>query len=79
MTSWIVAHIWFIPAVPMIVSLVVLSLSRSWRKSGAALAIAGQIIALLLAVAAFLPTLQQSGFRAVHNFTWFRFGDRPKR
>jgi NADH-quinone oxidoreductase subunit L len=79
MTSWIVAHIWLIPAVPMIASLVVLSLSCSWRKSAAGLAVAGQIIALLLAVAAFLPTLQQSGFRAVHNFTWFTFGDQVLR
>src|SRR5438552_881195 len=79
MSSWIVAHIWLIPAVPMLASLAVLSLSRSWRKSAATLAIAGQMIALVLAVAGFLPTLQQSGFRAVHNFTWFTFGDQPLR
>src|SRR4051794_27583520 len=79
MSSWIVAHIWLIPAVPMLASLAVLSLSRSWRKSAATLAIAGQIIALVLAVAGFLPTLQQPGVRAVHNFTWFTFGDQVLR
>ena len=28
---------------------------------------------------AFLPTLQTPGFRAVHNFTWFTFGDQALR
>jgi len=41
------------------------------------LAIFGQVVALVLAIVAFLPTLQTPGFRAVHNFAWFTFGDRP--
>jgi NADH-quinone oxidoreductase subunit L len=41
------------------------------------LAIFGQVVALILAIVAFLPTLQTPGFRSVHNFTWFTFGDQP--
>ena len=36
-------------------------------------------IAAFLAIVAFLPTLQMPGFRAVHNFTWFTFGDQALR
>jgi NADH-quinone oxidoreductase subunit L len=74
MTPWLIPNIWLIPAVPLAAALMVLGLPNSWRKTGAALAIAGQIIALALAVMAFLPTLAEPGFRAFHNFTWFTFG-----
>jgi NADH-quinone oxidoreductase subunit L len=39
----------------------------------------GQIIALLMSILAFLPTLQTRGFRFVQNFTWFTFGDNSLR
>ena len=32
-----------------------------------------------MSILAFLPTLQTPGFRAVHNFTWFTFGDQALR
>ena len=51
----------------------------SQRSIAAALAIFGQVVALILAIVAFLPTLQTPGFRAVHNFTWFTFGDQALR
>ena len=79
MSSWIVSNLWLIPAVPLAASLVILSLTNSLRSIAAALAIFGQVVALILAIVAFLPTLQTPGFRAVHNFTWFTFGDQALR
>jgi NADH-quinone oxidoreductase subunit L len=65
--------------VPLAVSLLVLSLANSQRSIAALLTIFGQVVALILAIVAFLPTLQTPGFRAVHNFTWFTFGDQALR
>jgi NADH-quinone oxidoreductase subunit L len=79
MTSWIVTNLWLIPAVPLAASLVILSFAESRRAAAAALAIIGQIIALALSTLAFLPTLQTEGFRAIHNFTWFTFGEQALR
>src|SRR5436305_600719 len=79
MSSWIVSNLWLIPAVPLAVSLVVLSLANPQRSIAALLAIFGQVVVLILAIVAFLPTLQTPGFRAVHNFTWFTFGDQALR
>src|SRR5437588_8377398 len=79
MSSWIVSNLWLIPAVPLAVSLVVLSLANPQRSIAALLAIFGQIVAFILAIMAFLPTLQMPGFRAVHNFTWFTFGHQALR
>ena len=79
MSSWIVSNLWLIPAVPLAVSLVVLSLANPQRSIAALLAIFGQVVALILAIVAFLPTLQMPGFRGVHNFTWFTFGDQALR
>jgi NADH-quinone oxidoreductase subunit L len=79
MNSQIVNNLWLIPAVPVAISLVVLSLSSGRRKIAAGLAIIGQVIALALSILAFLPTLQTPGFRAVQNFTWFTFGDQALR
>jgi NADH-quinone oxidoreductase subunit L len=77
--SWIVANLWLIPAVPLAASLVILSLAHSGRSAAAALAIIGQIAALALSILAFLPTLQAPGYRSVHNFTWFTFGEQTLR
>ncbi|HEU0275878.1 MAG TPA: NADH-quinone oxidoreductase subunit L [Candidatus Udaeobacter sp.] len=79
MSRWIVDHLWLIPALPLGVSLAILSLSNSRRKSAGSLAVGGQIIALLMSILAFLPTLQTRGFRSVQNFTWFTFGDNALR
>jgi NADH-quinone oxidoreductase subunit L len=75
MSRWIIDHFWLISAVPFAVSLVILGLPNGRHKSAAALAVAGQIAALVMSFLAFLPTLQLPGFRAVQNFTWFTFGD----
>jgi NADH-quinone oxidoreductase subunit L len=79
MSSWIVTYLWLIPAVPLAASLVILTLANSRRTAAAALAIFGQVVALTMAVAAFLPTLQTPGYRAFHNFTWFTFGEQTLR
>ena len=79
MTSWIVAHLWLIPAAPLAASLIILSLANSRRSAGAVLAIIGQVAALALSILAFSLTLQTPGFRAIHNFTWFTFGEQALR
>ena len=79
MTHWIVTNVWLIPAVPLVASLIILSLANSRRNAAAGLAVFGQVAALVLAVAAFLPTLQSPGFRFIHNFTWFTFGEQALR
>src|SRR5947209_156192 len=79
MNRVIVSNLWLIPAVPFAASLVILSLAKLRRKSAAALAVAGQIAALIMSALAFLTTLQTYSFRAVQNFTWFTFGDQTLR
>ncbi|MEP6709512.1 MAG: NADH-quinone oxidoreductase subunit L [Verrucomicrobiota bacterium] len=79
MNPWIVTNLWLIPAVPLAASLWILSLANSRRNAAATLAIIGQIVALALSIIAFLPTLQAPGYRAVHNFTWFTFGEQALR
>ena len=75
MTRGIVANLWLIPAVPLAASLIILSLANSRRNAAATLAIVGQIVALALSILAFSLTLQTHGYRSVHNFTWFTFGE----
>jgi NADH-quinone oxidoreductase subunit L len=77
--TWIVANLWLIPAVPLALSLLILSLDKSLCASAAAIAVTGQIVALVLAITAFAATLQTSSFRAFHNFTWFTFGENAVR
>ncbi len=79
MSHWVVVHLWLIPAVPLVVSLLILGLTNSRRALSAGLALGGQVIALLLALAAFRPTLALPGFRAWENFTWFTFGEQTLR
>src|SRR5438046_8931712 len=79
MNSWIVSHLWLIPAVPFAASLIILSLSNARRKSAAALALFGQALALALSSLAFVPTLQLPGFRSGQNFPWFTFGEETLR
>ena len=79
MNPWIVEYLWLVPAVPLAASLLILSLASSRRTTAATLAIIGQLASLALAVLAFLPTLEEPGWRAVHNFTWFTFGDQAVR
>ena len=79
MNPWIVSNLWLIPALPLAASLVILSLGKTRRNAAALLAIFGQVAALVLAVIALIATLGTPGFRAVHNFTWFTFGENAVR
>jgi NADH-quinone oxidoreductase subunit L len=79
MNLWAADHLWLVPAVPLAAALFILSLANSRRTAAAALAIVGQLVTLGLAVAAFIPTLQEPGWRAFHNFTWFTFGEHAVR
>src|SRR3984893_14743943 len=79
MNSWMVIHICLIPAVPLAGSILILSFPKSRRAAAAAVAIIGQIAALAMSILAFVLTLQTSGFRSVHDFTWFTFGDNALR
>src|SRR6476620_10140654 len=79
MSNSLLAHLWLIPAVPLAASLLVLSLSNARRSGAAGLAIAGQVIALILSLVAFWPTLQTPAYRAWQNFTWFTFGEQVLR
>ncbi len=77
--NWTGNNVWLIPAVPLVASLLILSLANSRRKSAAALAVIGQVVAFTLSIFAFTTTLQTPGYRAFHNFTWFTFGENALR
>ncbi|HEX4666754.1 MAG TPA: NADH-quinone oxidoreductase subunit L [Chthoniobacterales bacterium] len=79
MSNWVVAHLWLIPVVPLVASLAILGLLHARRAAAAGLAIAGQVVALLLSLAAFAAALPTPGYRAFHNFTWFNFGEQALR
>jgi NADH-quinone oxidoreductase subunit L len=79
MNPWIVNNLWLIPVTPLLASLIILFLSNSRRGIGAALAIAGQIIALVIGVTAFVHTIGEPGYRVTLNFTWFTFGGQALR
>src|SRR4051812_18632269 len=79
MTHWLANYLWIIPVVPLLASLMILALAGKRRGSAAAIAIVGQVAAVVLSVAALLVTLQSAGFRAFHNFTWLTFGDQALR
>jgi len=79
MSNSLLAHLWLIPAVPLAASLLILSLSNTRRGGAAVLAIAGQVIALILSLVAFWPTLQTPAYRVWQNFTWFTFGEQVLR
>src|SRR6266404_25746 len=79
MISWTAANFWLIPLLPLAVSLLILCLAGSRRSAAFAFAVLGQIVALLVSIAAFAWTLQAPGSRAVQNFIWFTFGDQVVR
>jgi NADH-quinone oxidoreductase subunit L len=79
MNPWITHNVWLIPATPIVIALLILSIGKHARMSNAILAAVGQIAALTMSIFAFVPTLHIHGFRLVENFTWFEFGDQALR
>ncbi|MDQ3200289.1 MAG: NADH-quinone oxidoreductase subunit L [Verrucomicrobiota bacterium] len=74
MSDWIRNYLWLIPVVPLLASLLIVSLTKGRNMAGAGLAISGQALSLVLSLAAFGSTLGVPGHRVFHNFTWFTFG-----
>ncbi|MEN3370798.1 MAG: NADH-quinone oxidoreductase subunit [Verrucomicrobiota bacterium] len=79
MNPWIIDYLWLVPLVPLVASLLILTFVGSSSKGAAVLAIIGQFASLILSVVAFVLTLQEPGYRAFHNFTWFTFGENAVR
>src|SRR5690242_8285416 len=79
MSHWIAAHLGLLLAIPLAVSFVLLALRNSQRGIAGALAVGGQLVALLLALAAFGATLPFPTERVFQNFTWFQFGEQTLR
>ena len=79
MTSWSAEYFWLIPLLPLAASLLILAFRRTRSTAAFALAVVGQIAALLLAVGAFISTLPTPGTRLVQNFSWFTFADQTLR
>ena len=79
MNSWIMNTVWLIPATPIVVALLILSLGKTAPGLSAVFAVIGQIAALIMSFVAFFPTLHAHGFRGVENFTWFVFGNQSLR
>jgi proton-translocating NADH-quinone oxidoreductase chain L len=79
MSNWIGAHLWLIPLGPLLASLLILGLTNLRGRFAAGIAIAAQVVALLLSIAAFGATLAGPGFRATQNFSWFQFGTQTLR
>jgi NADH-quinone oxidoreductase subunit L len=74
MNNGVVDYLWLVPAVPLTASLMILILAGKRRAPAAALAISGQIAALVISLLAFAATLRSPGSLTFHNFTWFTFG-----
>ncbi|HEY4285404.1 MAG TPA: hypothetical protein VGM62_20275, partial [Chthoniobacterales bacterium] len=79
MTDLVVNNIWIVAAIPLAASLAILGLAGKRRGPSAALAIIGQIGALVMSLTAFTATLRTPNFRAFQNFTWFTFGEQSLR
>lgn len=72
-------NLWLFPAVPFAAAMLILALPKSRRKTAAVFAIVGQVTVLATSIVALLASVKTDGFRAVHNFTWFSFGDQTLR
>jgi NADH-quinone oxidoreductase subunit L len=79
MSSWIVNDIWLVPATPIVAALLIFGFGKHARLTAALVAVFGQVVALAMAICAFAATLHVHGFRAVHNFVWFTFGEQSLR
>src|SRR5688572_14622200 len=78
MANWIAHHLWIIPLLPLLASLVVGFLPAHRGRIGAFIAIAAMAAATLLAVVAFGVTVVHKQ-PVIENFTWFHAGDSPVR
>src|SRR2546423_4032990 len=79
MTDWLVNHLWLIPAVPLVASLIILGIPKTQRRAAAGLAIISQVAGLVGSIGVLAATLSSPEIRFVQNFTWFTFGEQALR
>ena len=81
MNFWITDNIWLIPATPIVAALLILSFGKRVRLAAAVVAVFGQVVALTIAICAFVPMVRlgRPDLWEIHNFTWFTFGDQSLR
>lgn len=76
---WIVDYLWLIPVLPLLAAGVIAVSKQPRRRLAASLAIGSMLLALSLAVIAFLATLGAAGHEGqwpqIRSFTWFELGD----
>ena len=72
--TWIVRHLWLIPALPMLAAGISALLPQRSRRPAAGLAISSMGISFLLALCAFANALHTPGHQ-FFNFNWLQFGD----
>jgi NADH-quinone oxidoreductase subunit L len=72
--TWIVPHLWLIPALPVFAAGIIALLKQRSRVPAAALAIGSMAVSFLLSLGAFSRTLADPGIQT-DNFRWFQFGD----
>jgi NADH-quinone oxidoreductase subunit L len=72
--TWIVPHLWLIPALPVFAAGIIALLKQRSRAPAAALAVGSMALSFLLALCAFARTLDNPGIQT-DNFRWFQFGD----
>src|SRR4051812_21134739 len=75
--SWITAHLWLIPVLPLLAAAVTAVTNPSQRRLAAGLAIGSMVVSFVLSCYAFVVTLYPFGhsvFRETVNFPWFAYG-----
>ena len=76
----ITQYLWLIPGAPLAAALFSIGIGTDKRKIASGLAITSMLVALIVAVTAFITTLQHApGWHDSFNFTWFTFGDQSLR
>jgi NADH-quinone oxidoreductase subunit L len=75
--TWIVLHLWLIPALPVFAAGIIALLKQRSRKPAAALAIGSMAVSFLLSLCAFAHVLATNAGEEIQffNFRWFQFGD----
>src|SRR5205807_11409 len=79
MNAWITSNVWLVPATPMVAAFLILIVGKPAGRAAAAFAVIGQVLALMMSIFAFVPTLHSHGFCSIQNFTWFTFGEQTLR
>src|SRR3954451_13121600 len=79
MNSWPADHLWLIPAIPFAAAILILRVAKARGRVASGIAVLGQAATFIIALLAFVPTLQQPGYRVFHNLTFFILGHQAVR